>query len=1013
MSHQPTGIKRDLAVIPINTTISGYTWKDINMTGIFDENAIVTNIQINFTVQGPGIYNQSNKTIYTVTSDPETGAFEIDLMPGDYFVEIDQQISQIERYVQQRYLAIPFKTTETPLTFNANLQQMVFANISFRTEEYKLNHSNLQNLSLEFYLDNQFRLDNLPLSINGSCYQGYIIPMNLTIHANYSDEESEYIYIGMQKIDEQNNEFEIILKKPIMLTANLFVDEDGSGDYTQNEEQPNELNITIHDSSGGIMQVQSTDGVLEYGLMPASSYTIKINDTQQQSATHGFRHVRYLSEITINFSPEETKRVIDIPLTKLIKFSGKIFYDKNENENADDDELESNATIHFTGPMNFTVISNESGRFSKFVLPGEYFARIENEGFLNKPKIDSYNVSLDDTYFDIFEIPEKVRVFGYTYFDADSDLIFKATGESEQNDQIIGGTYIEFSKNVIFDLTGEDMPSTAVLAEDVEKVQSSIVTGKYEIYLDPGEYNMYSYRPSTGTVYCSLGLRFFEHTPEFEYNISLFEGQLVEGNVFYRDVDLNEVHDLYSLETGNALKFESLDADGSKLSQYRNGIFDKLYLPYGNYSVTTEYLSEEYELNMDYTLTETTWIQPGVNWYTYELNKENDYSFKFTVNGDNKVELRTADIHEKAFTIQLENDGNIYNIIDLNVEDPPEGWYVHLSNGTIPLDIVGQYSKINVTVDITIPVNAYAENKIQIRGVSRGDETKNNIVTLEVTTPEIYDFMLKYENDLDRGLKVNDTLSFNITMQNLGNAADDIYFKFYNVPDTWNVSLAEAWEAEGSMIYDTEIDTFVQSVNQDDLFNNVTLQVTSPTPMNASEDENVQILARVWSKNRPKLEFTTSINVSIRKPDLIIHDINILNTDLAEGNNITVDVKIENKYCYIENANLSLYINNVLVENKTIARFGEDTIESIQFYWLTEQYNLTDGNGRDFKFRVVANGDGQLDELSYENNAKSVREFIGEPEVEEEFNWRPILAMLSLLVIFIIIYAIYRWRRKI
>ena len=181
-----------------------------------------------------------------------------------------------------------------------------------------------------------------------------------------------------------------------------------------------------------------------------------------------------------------------------------------------------------------------------------------------------------------------------------------------------------------------------------------------------------------------------EHTKTHEYNISLYKGRLVEGNVFYRDTDLSEVHDLYTEETGNALLFEGLDTAGSKIVKYQNGRFSKLYLAYGNYSVTTEYISEEYEMDMEYTLQETIWVNPESTSFTFELNKENDYSFTITVDGESEVQLQSGNYYEKAFSIALENEGNTRNLIDLTAEDVPPGWVVHLSNFTIPLDITGK-----------------------------------------------------------------------------------------------------------------------------------------------------------------------------------------------------------------------------------------------------------------------------------------------------------------------------------
>ena len=97
-----------------------------------------------------------------------------------------------------------------------------------------------------------------------------------------------------------------------------------------------------------------------------------INDTRQQPAIHGVRTVRYIGETEFNL-PLGTKELdLDLALIKYYNLSGKAYYDDNENGRPDGAELNENVTIHFNGPLDFTVITNSSGWYYRYVLAGEY-----------------------------------------------------------------------------------------------------------------------------------------------------------------------------------------------------------------------------------------------------------------------------------------------------------------------------------------------------------------------------------------------------------------------------------------------------------------------------------------------------------------------------------------------------------------------------------------------------------------------------------------------------------------
>ncbi len=1025
------GTPRNFSVKPLNTTISGYTWYD--REGIdnlnFDSEGIVTNVPIKFTLLNPAIIGENNKTFTrTVISDIDTGKYTVTLIPGEYSVEIDYKIEDVVKYTHSQLLSVPFYNPDPQFTKNFGVIKYVYSNLSITTDDFELDVQDLENITLKLYYETGGQLKDIPLKLNGTYFLGYINPGRYTIWLEYSTlpgksvtEGTRYVYFGSINISENEHNFQIVLNKATEVTITGFVDIDNSGNLTNSEEKAQNFNITLLEPTGGIFKLQVENGSLKQLLMSGKEYKILVNDTRTQEATHGFRYVRYITEHSFETPVDQFQYFLDLPLIKYINFSGKVYYDENENGKGDNNEIYPDVPIHFIGPMNYTVYSDVNGRFSKFVLPGEYFVTIDFPGFLERPKVYSYNVTLDDTFFDLDIVPIKVRVYGLTFFDANKDNVYNPNSDTLLKDQILRGVTLSFARNILIEpdpSQGAELPYNEPLEEFAIKGKSNSATGEYEIYVPPGEYNLNAYvETSAGTIYCALELRIIGRVDKYQYNISLYNGRLVEGNVFYRDSELREIYDLDSQETGNGLKFENLETGGSKIVLYRGqGTIDSMYLPYGNYTVTTEFLTDEQGISVDYSLSDTVWIRPEISWYTFELNKENDYNIELKIVGEQVVELRTADIHEKVYKVTVTNKGNTYNVVDLFAENVPKGWYVHLSNSTIPLDIVGKYSKVNITIDITIPVFAFAENTITLKGEPRGNPASAKSVTLNVNTPASYDFEVKYEDDVDRGIGFNDTITLKMDVTKKGNAADDIYFKFYNYQRTWNVSIKEAWDnnnAAGGVDYKQDIDSFAVIMNQEETKKSVTLQIRSPEQRNASFGEVAVILVRTFSNNKPEIEFTKQIQIKIRNPDIVLKDVNFRNDNLKDGTNVTIQATASLKDKYLPAVNFSLYVNDIWVENKTVYNVLEDEDTVAEFYWQVERYNLTNERGRKFKIKVVVNNDESVVETNYENNKIIVNKLIGELEPEEEFNWRPVYAVLTAVIMIFVVYGIYRLRKKI
>ncbi|WP_455391720.1 STT3 domain-containing protein, partial [[Eubacterium] cellulosolvens] len=598
-TYQPVGIARNFSVVPVNNTVTGYTWYDSNGDLEFDINETIADVPIR--IQPLGTAGTEDDRLIELVSDSETGAFELDLTPGEYNVEINYEPNEVVKYSYITTLFVPFKHTETALKFDFDMQKHIFINLTITAEDLVLNETTLKNVSVNFFIEPDVPLYPLPIELNGSNYVGYMTPGNYSVWVEYFEPEegeaggdegilegTKYVYFAAHEFTEINNSLDIVMRRSGQLVLTAFVDDDSTGDFSAGDERVGEVNVTLITTTGAAQNLMILNNTLNTTVMPGTSFSIHINDTRKQPAvTHGIKTVRYIHDSTFDYPVNTTILELDIALIKYYNLSGRVYYDENENDIPDGHELDSNITVHFTGPMVFTEVSNETGYYDRFVLPGEYFVTLDREGFLERPEVYSYNVSLENTTLDISQIPEKIRVHGLTFIDVNQDQIYDPSttykiGNESKKDTVLGGASIEFTKNVFIQPDPEtgEFPTTMPVDRSIN-VKSDARTGAYEAYLEPGEYNVYIYRSSSNKVYASIELRIIELAAEYSYNISMYEGRLVEGNVFYRDTNLNIINDLYSEETGNALRFESLDTAGARLVQYgwiSKGIFDSLYL---------------------------------------------------------------------------------------------------------------------------------------------------------------------------------------------------------------------------------------------------------------------------------------------------------------------------------------------------------------------------------------------------------------------------------------------------
>ena len=260
----------------------------------------------------------------------------------------------------------------------------------------------------------------------------------------------------------------------------------------------------------------------------------------------------------------------------------------------------------------------------------------------------------------------------------------------------------------------------------------------------------------------------------------------------------------------------------------------------------------------------------------------------------------------------------------------------------------------NLSSDKIIPVNLNHTIKINVT-YERGEEgfgvkniilhdgfilenyiaTENVLITGIGTSEIIIEFIGEYEKDGWEFVKIyaikypdlnitnlsfsnpnpmeGDSIKINVDMQNIGNdIAKDISIELYVdhvLEDTKNIA---------SM--------------------NVGQSITIPFDWTATSGTH---LIKIWikaenerSKDQANNNFTTNINVDKKFTDLEIIEITYVPPDPMDGNILDIIVEIKNNGTgTVENVKISLYIDGIIIETKSIETIGPHESNNTSFSW--------------------------------------------------------------------------------
>ncbi len=196
------------------------------------------------------------------------------------------------------------------------------------------------------------------------------------------------------------------------------------------------------------------------------------------------------------------------------------------------------------------------------------------------------------------------------------------------------------------------------------------------------------------------------------------------------------------------------------------------------------------------------------------------------------------------------------------------------------------------------------------------------------------------------------------------------------------------------------------------VYKNVSLKITSPDIPDAYLYSLALLKLVATSENSSKSD-AIDIKAEVRDPDLTVTSVEVLNADLLYGFNMTVMATVHSANTGVTNVPVSLYVSDVLISNYTIKSIPEDGERNATFDYGISPDEAEELKGQYQKFEVVVNGNQTISESQPYNNALPIPQLIGPPEKEEEFNWRPVIAALVVIIAIIVALVLYQRNKKI
>ncbi|UCH89477.1 MAG: hypothetical protein JSV49_02170, partial [Thermoplasmata archaeon] len=1000
-THVPP-VFRDFSLQPENVNLRGTIWYDSNYNSNIEPNE-TTLPEVKLTLTNASLGSGA----YEATAD-QSGQYQLYVLPGVYNLKIEALESGgvLYSYLEDDFI-VPLSgegsAVEGEIVKNIPAKKYIKVNYTAELSSSSLPPDELTstNLTLHIYDKEENEVELIP--VEGIPLGGYMLPGSYSLWLEYYKLGNYYLYLGTHEVESDTRDFNMKLEAGVRINGTVFNDTSNFGVIDINE-WLSDINITLkpEDGSGGMIKLNVGTGLYSVYVLPDVKYSVHVNTTKLEMPESEFITVRYLFDDVLYVGNLTTS--YNLELIKYINITGFLFYNIFESDlvitpdaptggdeiitpGGDLGKLIDNAKIIFTElpekahPEIFTAYSNATGNFNLYLRNNiRYNITLERTGFEQNPtKIKTFEVTEDNSTLNLQCDPSFVTLSGRIYSAEDDSPISDVNLELILYYQDVGTIYT------------------------VDNIQN----GEYSIELLPEKYSIYGYTPEirekvnqTSYIYRSLtylDALEMEIGKDKEMDIAMLPGVRVYGNIRLYDADNNRISDITRLkEDGEGLVVSSDVNDGVKHVDISKGFY-RVFLPYGNYSLSSETRYFEYDMNMTYKLDEFLPVTSNTGKINYELKKQTDYRFEFKLKEGEYDSVTVSPVSMTNFKLELNNIGNSHNTITLSSSQFPDGWLVEYDQTTVELPINGETT---VVASVTTVSDAFHDNSVDFDAASEKDPSQTNSVGVKMMIPAIYNYDFYTQVPHSQGINYNDSLEFTVTIENLGNAQDTITIRGPDVLMPWNVTI------DGQPLSAIEPIPF----NQVEVYKNVTMKVTSPDITSGrmiGETLTLNLIAHSDSGNK---SIELPLEVVLNMPDLLVKSVEYENLRLNQPDrtNVTFNATVKCELASAKNVKVSLFIDGKSVDNFTIARMNQGDEVRVKL-----AYETASANKGEHTIQVIIDPENVIEERNEFNNEILSVETIGPVEEEEEFNWRP-YAFLSGLILFLAIVMVYwRWKRKV